>query len=287
VAVDDQASTRDGGRFETRYSDEQLLGGVRLVLDRDLGLAPGSHLGQRPFDAADAAEDLSAFPSARQIATRLKRPWADVVQIAWQSDGTASIERAVMMARRAPASEDLEDRDNDLRPAGRRASADGPDHDAGRLRQRRRGAARREGTLAYWEELLPTAHQIARANAGWDVALAKAGLHPREGVTIGPRAKTRIDYTRKQLGLPTAEELAAEAAPKRKAAKKTAAKKMRKAPKKKAPAAPAEVEPDDQVIAPGRGGSKRKYRKSLTAVEAVALFTQLHEAWPTSRRVAR
>jgi len=327
MEADSPASSGPGprggaGRFETRYAGEDLLRGVRHVLADELGLALGEHLGQRPFDrAAEGCEHLPDFPSARQIATRLRQSWEGVVRTAWQVDpDVASYEGAAMHAEREPERE-LDDRDTvaALGTVARHLDVDTltpGSYETGR--EALLAQARRDGTLEHWRELLPTAHQVTQANErSWDFALAKAGLRPRPGAELSKAAWKRVRAARRALGLPveaphdepetdappTVAELEEIFGPSP-ASAPSAEPETAVQPEDPQPAESSEPPPDlrpsvdaeaaptvDQpelddepliITGPRRGGNTSS-REALSPTDAVVAFVRHQGAWPSSR----
>lgn len=287
--------SRECGRFETRYTDEDLLAGVRHVLEREFGLAAGEHLGQRPFDRARPADgDWEHLPSARQIAVRLKRSWPEVVRIAWQADGAPSFAHAAMTAQRAEPDLDTDDRETIAALRTVAIHLDVPtltptSYTTGvqsLLRQ-----ARRDGTIEYWRDMLPTANQITSANRGsWDLALAKAGLEIRLGAELGDRGRRHALAARRQLGLPeTAPQddgppRKANPVPKRKNGARRSVRTARTATSPEPRPSEERVDaPEKPARGPRRGGTPRVYRTQLTVEQAIAEFVQQQGGWPTGR----
>lgn len=173
-ADEDKRNTR--GRWYSKYDSKGLL-----VAVRDVALAADADepdkVSQRKWDAHRGAGGHSDAPSARQICTRLKLAWSEVLRFAFDPD--RSLEQTLVGVSKAKERK-LTKRETHfalnrvaLELNVRTFSKGEYTTAAEKLITVDR---RRMGAQSILGELLPTADQIEHAAGSWDDALISAGL---------------------------------------------------------------------------------------------------------------
>lgn len=170
-------TTTSKARFQSRYDLRGLVDVVAAVA-RLADKARPEQVTQKQWDAARAQAGYADAPQARQVATRLKLPWPDVLALALSG---ADVDRT--LGRRFGEDEDPYLDTGDVRAALRAVALRlnkktllRPEYVA--ERERIMKAARghwRHGSGIY----LPTIHQAERIAGSWEAALALAGLNPQ------------------------------------------------------------------------------------------------------------
>lgn len=171
------------GRFQTRYDARTLVDVVAAVARVAKPTEPES-ISQRDYDNARSLAGYPDAPSARQIATRLRIWWPDLIALAF--DPARDIDKA--LGKRLGAEEE---------PATLAAIAEALKTVAFELDKKtltpldysnERERLYLQATRARRARLhLPSVGQILYAAASWDEALAEAGLAPRPAVAgVGP-----------------------------------------------------------------------------------------------------
>jgi hypothetical protein len=181
------------GRFESAYLNSKLY---KIVREAALKLSPANplELSQSMFDNGRAEIGYPDAPSARQISTRLKRSWPELVALVL--DETRSVERSHDANVRQAEAKWITERhlffalNRVARLLGLKTLSP-EEYDAGRseLIDEDRRRHRYGGVI---EENLPSKGQIEKAAArlvdgdeqGWDKALAIARLEPRAKKSI-------------------------------------------------------------------------------------------------------
>lgn len=281
---------RREGRFSAAHTDEDLYALVAAVITAN-GFPPDEHVSGRSWDAGRAVSDeFSDAPTARQIATRLKRDWPSIVTIAQQRPGTPGATRAVITTTRQVANALLDERHLILgltkvseRTGGRSFGEAEYDSERNAILQQ----AAREGTRSYWEGLLPSAAQIKRIARDWDVALVMAGLDPRPGVTLSPAGKKRAEAVQKKRVASTAggERGSRKGRTTRRSSVRRAdpaAQADARSPRPTPPPVTNRRSGDEEPLSLGRARPQEPAQVGLAVDAALAEFARSQGAWPSS-----
>lgn len=185
-ASEKNSQARTFGRFRSKYLNGQLS---RIVGEVALEVRPDDpfKLTQVQFDSNVASAGYPDCPTARQIATRLKRPWAEVVEVA--VDPKRSEKRTHQAKTREEPMKHITDRHlffSLQRVARARGEDSFTEAEYAETREKLIADDRRRwrygGVL---DETLLTSSQIVNyADHDWNAALVLGGLKPHEAEIV-------------------------------------------------------------------------------------------------------
>lgn len=201
--VSDTQVNRRGGRYAVTFRDDELYDVVRKVLQAN-DIKPSEEVSTRRFNKLRPKDADRHVPSAKQIATRLKRSWPEVVAIVRADEDGKAAHHAETGKSRSPARIEIDERHMlfTLRRVARLLGettvtpVDFEDARAQLLRQ-----ADRDQNRELMEELLLTYIQIVRVAGDWDIALRACGLNARPGVVIDAEGLAYAKAVRDTAGI--------------------------------------------------------------------------------------
>jgi len=171
----------NGSRFTSKYDERGLVAVVREVAAHCQPDDPEG-VSTRAFDAARAGAGHPDLPTAKQISSRLKRPWAQVLRLAGKPDMNVALALSRRLGRRSETEDPW--MNEELGVAGLRIVASRLQTET--LRPSEYVAERNAIVAAdgrrhrHGQDLrLPTEGQIVRIFGDWDAGLERAGLQPR------------------------------------------------------------------------------------------------------------